>query len=84
MRMKKGTDQSVSEFHIALRKKANELLIEESLVRIAFIQGRDPEYQKHCVLQKADTLQEYLDAAKDFEKIAKIDKYCQGGNDEFE
>ena len=72
MRMKKGNDQSVSEFHTSLRKKANELLIDGSLVRIAFIQGLEPEYQKYCVLQKADSLQEYLDAAKDFEKIAKI------------
>ena len=32
MRMKKSNEQSVSEFHTSLRKKANELLIEESLV----------------------------------------------------
>ena len=39
MKMRKSPDQSVSEFHTALKKKASELLIEESLVRIASIQG---------------------------------------------
>ena len=72
MKMKKTPKQSVSEFHTSLKKKANELLIDESLVRVAFIQGLEPEFQRHCFLQKADTLQEYLQAARDFEKIAKI------------
>ena len=34
MKMKKRADQSVAEFYTALQKKANELLIEESIVRI--------------------------------------------------
>ena len=72
MKMKKLDSQSVSEFHTALRKKANESLMDKSLTRIAFIQGLPPDHQKHCVLQKAHSLQEYLEKARDYEKIANI------------
>ena len=44
----------------------------ESIVRVTFIQGLEKEYQKHCVFQKANTLQEFLEAERDFEKIDKI------------
>ena len=53
-------------------EKANELLIEEAIVRITFKQWLDREYQKHCVLHKANTLQEFLESAREFEKIANI------------
>ena len=56
VKMRKGAKQTVSEFYTALRKKANKLLIKESIVRITFMQGLDRDYQKHCVLQKANTL----------------------------
>ena len=72
MKLTKLPKQTVSEFHIQLKKKADELLLEDCLIKIVFLQGLSPEYQKHCILQKANTLQETLEAALEYEKIAEI------------
>ena len=34
--------------------------------------GLGPEYQRHCAIQGANTLQEYLKAAQEFEKVTQI------------
>merc|ERR1711989_139791 len=61
MKLKKGPNQTLSEYYTYIRKKANELQIEEAIVEITFIQGLPKDYQRHCLLQKATTLNEYVE-----------------------
>ena len=72
MRTKKRANESVSEYFAGLKKKADELKIESALLKVAFVSGLSKETQRHCILQKADTLEEYLKEAQEFEKIAKL------------
>ena len=74
LKLKKGPNQTISEFYTLIRKKAKELLIQEAIVRITFIQGLPAEFQKHCVLQGAITLTEFFEKAKEFEQIAGLGK----------
>ena len=60
LRIKKGPNQTISEYYTFIRKKANKLQIEESIVRITFIQGLPKEYQRHCVLQGASTIWQFF------------------------
>ena len=45
MKIKKKVNERVSEFYAALKKKADELSIEESLLKITFISGLEKEAQ---------------------------------------
>ena len=65
----------MSEFYAELRKRANELGIEEALVKVTFISGIVREAQKHCVLEKAETIDDYLRAAREFEKVARLSSH---------
>ena len=64
--------QSVSEFWMQVQKKANELHIAEEMTKAVFLNGLPADYQRHIVLQKANTMEDILDAALEFEKIAKL------------
>ena len=44
-------------------------------MRITFIQGLDKDYQRHYMLKKADTLQEFLEKAREYEKNANIGNF---------
>ena len=72
LKIKKKPSESISEFYAALKKKASELEIDKSLLEITFIAGIEKETQKHCILQKAETLEDYLKEALEFEKVTKI------------
>ena len=49
-----------------------ELQMDSALVKQAFCQGLDKETQKHCALRQAGTVEEYLEAAMEYEKINQI------------
>ena len=41
-------------------------------MRVTFIQGLDKDYQRHSVLQGADTLLEFLEKAREYEKMRTL------------
>ena len=49
--------------------------IGEALVRVTFIHGLGLEAQKHCILDQAETLEQYLKAAQDFEKVERLNNH---------
>ena len=80
LKIKKGPNQTISEYYTYIRKKANELQIEEAIVEITFTQGLPKDYQRHCLLQKATTLNEYVEKSQEYEKIADIGRFEEKQN----
>ena len=73
LKMQKMDGQSVSDFHMQVRKKASELLLPDSLIRVTLLQGLPVAYQKYIAYKEAISLDEILDCALEYEKIAKLD-----------
>ena len=72
LKTRKAKDQSVLNFYIKIKKKGLELLMDPALTKQAFCQGLDKETQKHCALKNAGTIEEYLAAAQEYEKVNQI------------
>ena len=72
LKTRKDKEQSVLNFYTKIKKKGLELQMDSALVKQAFCQGLDRETQKHCALKKAGTVEEYLEAALEYEMISQI------------
>ena len=70
--MKKRNEQSVSNFYTKIKRKGLELKVDPALIKQAFCQGLSRDIQKHCALKQADTIEEYFQAALEYEKISQI------------
>ncbi len=72
MKMAKEKGQTVLDFYVQVKKKGLQIHATQELIKIVLIQGQNEDYQKYIVMQKANTVEDVLEAALEFEKIEKI------------
>ena len=72
LKLNKLTEESVSEFLLRLRKKAEGLFVSEEMIKAIFINGLNTDFQRHIALQKAVSMDEIFETACEFEKITKF------------
>lgn len=69
----KGLEESISEYYLRLRKKASEFSVGTEMLTAIFIQGMPVSYQKHIALKGVTSLDDVLNASREFERVSDLD-----------
>ena len=73
LRLRKTSEETISEFYLRLRKKADEFHVGKEVLAAVFVQGLPVEYQKHIASQGVMNIEDMVQVNLAHERISSID-----------